>query len=73
MRIIQDQKDGSAEICFSWKEIWVLIRKRKLKLSPENLRHLGNILVKIVSEWNMNFNKDIKNKETLVDDMENIR
>jgi len=73
MKIIQNEKDGSAEICFSWKEIWILIKKRKLKLSAESLKHLGNHLVKIVVEWNRNFNlktKDLRSKEN---DLENIR
>ena len=57
-------ENGSCDIEFSWKERFNLFRKGKLHLSQEGLRHFGNHLVKIVSEWNMNFNEDIKNKTT---------
>ena len=30
MKIIQN-KDGSGEIVFSWKEIWILVKKKKIK------------------------------------------
>ena len=64
MKIVQNQKDGSAEIRFSWKEVFVILRKRKLTFTAEGLRHFGNHLVKIVSEWNLWFNEDLKNKQT---------
>lgn len=62
---IQQFDDGSADIIFEDSEITILTQKKKLHLDAEGLRHFGNMLVKIVSEWNMNFNKDIKKKETL--------
>ena len=35
-----------------------------LHLSDEALRHFGNYLVKIVTEWNMKFNPNIKELKT---------
>jgi len=60
-------KDGSCDIEFSWKERFILFRKGKLHLSDEGLRHFGNTLIKIVAEWNIEFNEDIKNKITNVE------
>jgi hypothetical protein len=60
-------KDGSCDIEFSWKERFILFRKGKLHLSDEGLRHFGNTLIKIVAEWNIEFNEDVKNKITNVE------
>jgi len=60
-------ENGSCDIEFSWKERWILFKKGKLHLSDEYLRHFGNHLVKLVSDWNMNFNKEIQNKQTFED------
>jgi len=62
--IFKQFKDGSCDIEFSWKERFTLFTKGKLHLSPEGLRHFGNYLIKIVSDWNANFNEEIKNKGT---------
>ena len=67
MQIRQNKKDGSADLIFSWKEIWILIKYRKLHLTQEGLKHFGNTLVKIVSEWHTNFNEETKKKLTNVD------
>jgi hypothetical protein len=56
--------DGSCDVEFSFKERIVILRKGKIHMSPEFLRHFGNVLVKIVSDWNINFNEDIKKLET---------
>jgi hypothetical protein len=61
---IQQNEDGSADILFEDSEITILTQKKKLHLDAEGLRHFGNILVKIVSDWNLNFNEDLKNKAT---------
>lgn len=64
-----DQKeDGSCDLVFSWREIFILLRKRKLHFTPEGLRHFGNTLVKIVADWNIKFNEELKNKQTTEDD-----
>jgi aromatic ring-opening dioxygenase LigB subunit len=60
-------ENGSCDIEFSWKERIILFKKGKLHLSDENLRHFGNNLVRIVSEWNLKFKKDIANKQTFTD------
>ena len=65
--IFKQYNDGSCDIKFSWKERFTLFTKGKLHLSDENLRHFGNNLVKIVSEWNLKFNEEIKNKQTYED------
>jgi hypothetical protein len=62
--IFKQYKNGSCDIEFSLKERWIVLKKGKIHLSDEALRHFGNHLVKMVSEWNMNFNEDIKNKIT---------
>ena len=60
-------ENGSCDIEFSWKERIALFRKGKLHLSDESLRHFGNNLVKIVSEWQLKFNKKLLNKITFTD------
>jgi hypothetical protein len=59
--------NGSCDIEFSWKERYVLFTKGKLHLSDEGLRHFGNTLIKIVAEWNAQFNEDIKNTPTKIE------
>jgi hypothetical protein len=60
-------EDGSCDIEFTWKERWILFRKGKLHLSDENLKHFGNNLVKMVSDWQEKFNKNIADKRTFID------
>tara|TARA_R100001163_G_C5002896_1_gene151403 strand:- start:418 stop:669 length:252 start_codon:yes stop_codon:yes gene_type:complete len=52
-------KDGSCDIVFTEEEKKIIIEKGKIYLSPESLRHFGNNLVKIVAEWNKNFNEEL--------------
>jgi hypothetical protein len=66
MKIIQN-KDGSCDIVFSWKEKFILLKKGKLHLPPETLRHFGNTLMKIVIQWNQNFDKGTSLKQTFSD------
>ena len=63
MKIIQN-KDGSGEIVFSWKEIWILVKKRKLSLTAESLKHLSNNLVRLAVEFNENFSKAQQEQKT---------
>jgi hypothetical protein len=65
--IFKQYKDGSCDIKFSLKERFILFTKGKLHLSDETLRHFGNNLVGIVSNWNLMFKEDIKNKITYKD------
>jgi len=60
----KQHENGSCDIEFSWKERLLLLRKGKLHLSDEALRHFGNNLVKMVSDWNMKFNEEIIKKNT---------
>ena len=65
--IFKQYEDGSCDIIFSWKERWTLFRKGKLYFSDEMLRHFGNHLVKMVSEWNLKFKKETQDKITYDD------
>lgn len=44
---------------FFLKKKKIITEKGKIYLSPESLRHFGNNLVKIVAEWNKNFNEEL--------------
>ena len=57
-------ENGSCDIEFSVKERWLILRKGKIHFSDEALRHFGNNLVKMVSEWNLKFKKDTQEKLT---------
>tara|TARA_R100001460_G_scaffold66765_1_gene107040 strand:+ start:699 stop:917 length:219 start_codon:yes stop_codon:yes gene_type:complete len=58
---IRQYKDGSGEIIFSDKEIKIIGQRGNLKFTPEGLRHFGNNLVKIVAEFQLNFDQKTKN------------
>ena len=60
-------ENGSCDIEFSLKERWIILKKGKIHLSDEALRHFGNKLVQMVSEWNLKFNKELQNKMTFDD------
>jgi len=60
----KQHENGSCDIEFSVKERWIILKKGKIHLSDEALRHFGNNLVKMVSEWNLKFNEEVKNKIT---------
>jgi len=60
-------ENGSCDIEFSIKERWLILKKGKIHLSDEALRHFGNKLVQMVSEWNLKFREDIANKKTFED------
>jgi hypothetical protein len=57
-------ENGSCDIEFSLKERWIILKKGKIHLSDENLKHFGNTLVKMVMDWQLNFDEEIKNKIT---------
>ena len=67
MEIRQNKKDGSADILFSWKEIWILIKYRKLHLTATGLKHFGNAFIKIVADWQTNFGEKTKKELTYID------
>ena len=63
MKFLQ-YKDGSCDITFTDVEIDVIIKNKKLHLTSTSLRHFGNNLVKVVSDWNVKFNDKIKNLQS---------
>jgi hypothetical protein len=60
-------ENGSCDIEFSLKERWIILKKGKIHLSDENLKHFGNNLVKIVMDWQLKFNEEVANKITFKD------
>ena len=64
---IQQHEDGSADIIFEDREITILTQKKRLHLEADSLNHLGNYLVKIVTEWNMKFKPKTKETSTYPD------
>jgi hypothetical protein len=59
--------NGSCDIEFSIKERWLILKKGKIHLSDETLKHFGNTLVRMVMDWQIKFNEDIANKQTFAD------
>jgi hypothetical protein len=57
-------ENGSCDIEFSFRERWIILKKGKIHLSDEAFRHFGNKLVQMVSDWNLKFNEELKNKLT---------
>jgi len=62
--IFKQYENGSCDIEFSLKERWIILKKGKIYLSDEMLKHFGNNLVKMVMDWQLKFNKEIANKQT---------
>jgi hypothetical protein len=60
-------KNGSCDIEFSLKERFLILKKGKIHLSDEMLKHFGNHLVRIVMDWQLNFKEDVANKQTFTD------
>jgi len=56
--------NGSCDIEFSLRERWLILKKGKIHLSDEMLKHFGNHLVKIVMDWQLKFNEKTKNLQT---------
>ena len=63
MKFIQ-KEDGSCDIIFEDHEVKIIQEKKKLHLQALTLKHFGNVIAKIVMDWNFNFNDEIKNLET---------
>jgi len=59
--------NGSCDIEFSLRERWIILKKGKIHFSDEALRHFGNNLIKMVSEWNLKFKEEVANKQTFTD------
>lgn len=67
--IFKQYDNGSCDILFSKDEIEIINKNNKIHLSDESLRHFGNNLVRIVSEWQIKFDKKIKNLNTFEDSL----
>tara|TARA_R110000822_G_scaffold295903_3_gene418219 strand:+ start:547 stop:765 length:219 start_codon:yes stop_codon:yes gene_type:complete len=63
MKFIQS-KDGSCDICFDKQEIKLINDNKKLHLPAVTLKHFGNAMAKIIMDWNVNFNDDVKKMMT---------
>lgn len=62
--IFKQYENGSCDIEFSLKERWIILKKGKIHLNDETLKHFGNKLVQIISNWNLKFNKKTHEKVT---------
>jgi hypothetical protein len=60
-------ENGSCDIEFSKEEIKIISKNKKIHLTDEYLKHFGNNLVKIVSDWHFKFNDELKKKMTYKD------
>ena len=63
----KQHENGSCDIEFSKEEVKIIFKKKSIHLSEESLRHFGNTLVKIVSEWQFKFSEEVRNKLTAED------
>ena len=64
MQFIQNHKDGSCKLKFSWKERWLLFKRGYLFMDEITFRHFSNNWVKIVADWNLNFSEKTKKIST---------
>jgi len=77
----KQKKDGSCTLNFNDKEIDIIKTKKQIHFTPEALRHFGNVLMKIVIDFNQNFTDEVKdlctegsikiNKKKAIDDKDN--
>ena len=49
---------------FSDKEIEIINKNKKMHFDAKGLKHFGNTLVHIVSQWQLNFDEDLANQAT---------
>ena len=62
MKFIQDNSNGSCDLIFDKEEIEIINKHKKICFTAESLNQFGNILMKIVVDWNINFNEDLQKK-----------
>jgi len=77
----KQKKDGSCTLNFNDKEIDIIKTKKQIYFTPEALRHFGNVLMKIVIDFNQNFTDEVKDlctegsikidKKKVIDDKDN--
>tara|TARA_R100001509_G_scaffold115925_1_gene70834 strand:+ start:883 stop:1083 length:201 start_codon:yes stop_codon:yes gene_type:complete len=63
MKIIHHTRSGNAEIKFSWKEVWTIIKHRKLTLTPAGLQSFGGGLLRIIMDWNLDNIQKLEEKD----------
>jgi len=61
MKIIHNKNNNTCDLIFSWKEIFVLILKRKIHLNREGFKIFGDSLISILLDWK--WEDSIKNNE----------
>ena len=57
----KQKKDGSCTLNFNEEEIKIIQNKKSIHFTAEGLRHFGNVLMKIIIDFNENFNTETKN------------
>ena len=57
-------EDGSCDIIFSEDEKNIIAKNKKLHFPAITFRHFGNVLMKMVMDWNLNFSEDVKKEQT---------
>mgnify|MGYP003120855429 CR=1 FL=1 len=57
MKIIQDNRNGSAEILFNENEVKIIQKNKKLIFEPSAMKALCNHLVNIAAQFNLNLKK----------------
>ena len=60
----KQKKDGSCTLNFNEEEIKIIQNKKSIHFTAEGLRHFGNVLMRMVMDFNMNFDEKIKNLVT---------
>lgn len=61
MKIIHNKNNDTCDIFFSWKEIFILILKRKIHLNREGFKIFGDSLLAILLDWK--WQDSVKNNE----------
>lgn len=55
MKIEQDTKTGGADITFTWREVWIIIKYRKLRFDQASFKAFSGKLLKCIMDWNLHF------------------
>jgi len=63
----RQKKDGSCVLHFSEEEIKIIQNKKSIHFTAEGLRHFGNVLMKIIMEFNNNFENNVSKLSTDAD------
>ena len=55
MKIEQDTKTGGADITFTWREVWIIIKYRRLRFDQASFKSFSGKLLKCIMDWNLHF------------------